>query len=119
MIEAIAGLLLCQLLGEGLVRALVLPLPGPVAGLGVLFGFLVWRGRTHPDFPVPSNLGRVSDVLLQNLSLLFIPAAVGAVQYLALLRQFAGQIALAIALSTTVALVVTAATLGAGVRLTK
>ena len=41
MIAAITGLLFCQLLGEVLVRALLLPLPGPVAGLGLLFGYLV------------------------------------------------------------------------------
>ena len=109
MIAAVAGLLICQLMGEVLVRALVLPFPGPVAGLGLMFGFLVWRGRSHVD-AVPVDLGHVADGLLRNLSLLFIPAAVGVVQYLGLLRQFAGQIAIAIAVSTTTALVVTAVT---------
>ena len=109
MIAAITGLLFCQLIGEVLVRALALPLPGPVAGLGLLFGFLVIRGRNEAEL-VPAELGKVCDVLLRNLSLLFIPAAVGVVQYLALLRTYAGPIALAIALSTLLALVTTAAT---------
>ena len=110
MIAAITALLLCQCLGEILVRALGVPLPGPVAGLGLMFGFLVLRGRRHPELAdtVPEHIGLVSDALLKNLSLLFIPAAVGVVQYLALLRTYAGQIAVVIAASTTLALVVTA-----------
>ena len=97
MIAAIAGLLACQLFGEILVRVLLLPLPGPVAGLGLLFLFLVWHGR-----------GR--DTLLRNLSLLFIPAAVGVVQYLDLLRANAAVITIAVAVSTILALVTTALT---------
>ncbi len=110
MIAAVSTLLLCQLLGEVLVRAFGLPLPGPVAGLGLLFAGLVVRGRLRPARPgaVPEDLGRTCDVLLGNLSLLFIPAAVGVVQYLALLRSYAVPIALAIVASTVLALVVTA-----------
>ncbi len=112
MIAAIAGLLACQLIGEILVRALLLPLPGPVAGLALLFLFLVWHGhgKADPADTVPLELGRVTDVLLRNLSLLFIPAAVGVVQYLDLLRANALAIATAIVLSTTLTLIVTAVT---------
>ena len=112
MIAAVAALLLCQLAGEILVRALMLPLPGPVAGLGLLFGFLVLRGRgrADPDDGVPVELGRVCDVLLKNLSLLFVPAAVGVVQYVGLLRTYAGSIAAVIAVSTTAAMIITAVT---------
>ena len=111
MIPAIAGLLACQLAGEILVRALLIPLPGPVAGLGLLFAYLTWRGRgqSDPAEAIPPDLGTVCDALLRNLALLFIPAAVGVVQYLDLLRRFAGAIALTIALSTLLTLVVTAA----------
>ena len=110
MIAAIAALLLCQLFGEILVRALAIPLPGPVAGLGLLFGFLVLRGRRRNDTAdvVPVELGRVCDVLLKHLSLLFIPAAVGVIQYLGLLRVYAVPIALAIAGSTLITLIITA-----------
>ena len=111
MIAAVAGLLACQLAGEILVRALALPLPGPVAGLGLLFLFLVWHGRSRSeDEPVPVELDRVAEALLRNLSLLFIPAAVGVVQYLGLLRTYAGPLAIAIAVSTLAAMIVTAFT---------
>jgi holin-like protein len=110
MIAAIAGLLGCQLLGEILVRALLLPVPGPVAGLGLMFGFLVWRGWRDPDAAIPVDLGRVTDAFLRNLSLLFIPASVGVVQYLGLLQHYAVGIAVAIALSTILTLILTAVT---------
>ena len=110
MIAAIAGLLACQLAGEVLVRALGLQLPGPVAGMGLLFLALVWRGRRAPAEAVPPALGEVADALMRNLSLLFIPAAVGIVQYLGLLRSYAGPLALAIVVSTLAALVVTVVT---------
>lgn len=109
MIAALAGLLACQLVGEVLARALAIPIPGPVIGLGLMFGFLVVRGRSHEE-AIPRDLGRVADAFLANLSLLFIPAAVGVVQYLGLLRRFAWPIALTVLVSTTAVLVVTAVT---------
>lgn len=112
MIAALAALLGCQLAGEILVRAFFLPLPGPVAGLGLLFAALAIRGRrAGPDAePVPDGIGRVADALLANLSLLFIPAAVGVVKYLDVLHDRAVPILLSIAVSTTLALIVTALT---------
>lgn len=44
MIEAVAAVLFCQLLGEGAARALSLPVPGPVLGLLILF---LEIGRAH------------------------------------------------------------------------
>ena len=112
MIAAVTGLLACQLAGEVLVRALALPLPGPVAGMLLMFLFLAWRGRgsADPAEGVPPEIGRVADALLGNLSLLFIPAAVGVVQYLALLRAYALPLAVAIFVSTLAAMIVTAVT---------
>lgn len=109
MIAAIAGLLFCQLLGEVLVRALSLPLPGPVAGMGLMFAYLSFRGRRRGADPglVPEHIGQVSDTLLRNLSLLFIPAATGIVQYFGLLGRYGWAIALSVMISTALAMVVT------------
>lgn len=117
MIPALFVLLACQLCGEVLVRALALPLPGPVAGLILLFAGLAVRGRGERAGTVPPELGAVCDALVRNLSLLFIPAAVGVVQYLGLMRTYAVPIAASIVASTVLALVVTALVFAAVSRL--
>jgi holin-like protein len=109
MIESLVILLFCQLLGEALVHALALPLPGPVAGMMLLFLALLWRGRKAPGEPqVPEALADTSDALLRNLSLLFIPAAVGIIQHTGILRESGLAIAVSIFLSTVLAMAVTA-----------
>jgi len=75
----------------------------------LMFSFLSLRGRRLGEEPgkVPNQIGTVADVLLKNLSLLFIPAATGIVQYFGLVKQFGWIIATSIAISTTAALIVT------------
>lgn len=85
-----AVLLACQLAGEIVTRLLHLPLPGPVLGMVFLFCALLLRGS------VPQDLGQVTGELLQNLSLLFVPAGVGVMLYARLLTD--NWLALAIAL---------------------
>jgi len=85
MIPGLSILLVCQLLGEVLARALHLPVPGPVIGMALLFLALLLRdqfspGTARPD-PGAPGLGRVADTLLSNLGLLFVPAGVGVVVY--------------------------------------
>ena len=87
-------LLGCQLVGEGVVRSLDLPLPGPVLGMVLLFVLLQWR---RP--PESANVLRASDALLRHLQLLFVPAGVGVVTYLGVLRADALPIAGALVLS--------------------
>jgi holin-like protein len=109
MIQAFAALLVCQLAGETIVRALALPLPGPVAGMGLLFLWLVLCPRKPDTAPeAPEALGAVADGLLRNLSVLFVPAAVGIVQHVGLLRAQALPIAAAIVGSTLLTLTVSA-----------
>ena len=109
MIESFVILLFCQLLGEALVHALGLPLPGPVAGMMLLFLALLWRGWKGPGQPqVPEALADTTDALLRNLSLLFIPAAVGVVQHTGILRESGLAIAVSIVVSTVLAMAVTA-----------
>ncbi|WP_235907848.1 CidA/LrgA family protein [Siccirubricoccus phaeus] len=51
MIGALAALLSCQLAGEVAVRALHLPVPGPVIGMVLLF---LWLQARRAEAPAPS-----------------------------------------------------------------
>jgi len=79
MLESLAILLLCQLLGELIVVYLNLPVPGPVIGMAILFFGLVLYGK------VPDKLSDTANGLLEQLSLLFVPAGVGVMTHLTLL----------------------------------
>ena len=76
MIHVLSTLLLSPLGGEQIVRAFVLPIPGPVIGMALLFLTLLARGR------VGEELRNGTSALLQHLSLLFIPAGAGVMLHL-------------------------------------
>ena len=103
MIEAGILLLLCQLAGESLVRAIDLPMPGPVLGAVFMLGFLCIRRG------VPDTLGRTSHDLLANFSLLFVPAGTGIILHAA--RLEAEAVALIAALIGSTALTIAVAAL--------
>jgi putative effector of murein hydrolase LrgA (UPF0299 family) len=102
MIQALTLFFACQLTGEVLVRAAGFAFPGPVLGMGLLFAILLARGQSTPA------LDRAGDGLLQNLSLLFVPAAVGVVQQAGLIAANWLAIAAALLVSTVLTLVVSA-----------
>lgn len=77
MINGLLWLLAFQLVGEVLVRALGIDVPGPVAGMVLLF--LVLQVRRPP---ARANLFRAADALLKHLQLLFIPAGMGVITVL-------------------------------------
>ena len=101
MINALTLLFLCQLAGEVIVHALGLTFPGPVLGMGLIFGGLMVVGRSGPA------LDGAADTLLRNLSLLFVPAAVGVVQQAGLIAANWLAISAALIVSTLLTLVVT------------
>lgn len=105
MIAALTILLIFQFAGEVCVRALGLPVPGPVIGMGLFFVFLLVRGGPG------ENTRHVSLSLLQHLSLLFIPAGTGIVLYGELLAREWLPLLAALLGSTVLALVVTAVVL--------
>lgn len=73
MLASLAVLLVFQCLGEGLVYVLGLPVPGPVAGMLLLFAALM-------AFPaLQERIEDTANELLRHLSLLFVPAGVGIV----------------------------------------
>lgn len=91
-------LLACQLAGEVIARLLHLPVPGPVIGMVILFCALLLRGD------VPEDVGAVAGGLLQNLSLLFVPAGVGVMLHAQLLAE--NWVALSVALLLSAALTI-------------
>ncbi len=112
MIRALTLLLFCQLAGEVLVRAVSAPLPGPVLGMLLLFLLLAARGRSWSD------LDTTADTILRNLSLLFVPAAVGVIQHTATLGTHWVALGAALLVSTVLTLSVTAIVFRAVARLT-
>ncbi len=111
MIQSLGLLLVCQLVGEALVRAEGLPLPGPV--LGMVFLFLVLLGRDRmagarwaPAFLRDGGVEATGKVLLANLSLLFVPAGVGVIRNLDVFAQQGVALAVALVVSTLLTLLV-------------
>lgn len=110
MIQGFAMLLVLQLVGEVVVHAFVLSIPGPVLGMGLLVLVLTLANRMRPitdEQLVDSPVGRVSQALLGNLALLFVPAGVGIVQYLGLVADQGIALGVTLVISTVATLIVT------------
>lgn len=102
MLEQIARVLFWLCIGEIASRSSLLPLPAPVTGLMLLYAELAIRGK------VPGDLGSLADRLLQFLGMLFVPAGVGVIAYLNLLRVEAVPILAAVIGGTAITIFVTA-----------
>jgi putative effector of murein hydrolase LrgA (UPF0299 family) len=103
-------LLAFQLVGEVAARGLALPAPGPVIGLALLVIALSLYQRWRPldeDALAASDLGHAARGLLAALPLLFVPAGVGVVQYMGLLREQGLALAVALVVSTVATLLAT------------
>lgn len=105
-------LLVCQLIGEIVTRLFQWPVPGPVLGMVILFCGLLVRGR------VPEEMSAVTGGLLQNLSLLFVPAGVGVMLHAQLLAENWVALSVALVLSAAITLVVTGLVMTWATRLT-
>lgn len=113
MITGLIALLACQLLGELVVRTLDVPVPGPIVGMVLMFLLLQLR-----DPRAESGLVQAPETLLRYLQLLYIPAGVGVVGYLAVLGASALPISVGLVAGWLVALLVTAGTAALVLRLT-
>jgi len=110
MIRGFFILLAFQLVGEAAARWLALPAPGPVIGLALLVIALSVYERWRPldeEALAASGVGQAARGLLAALPLLFVPAGVGVVQYLGLLREQGLALAVALVVSTVATLLVT------------
>ena len=113
MSDALTGftwLLVFQCAGEGVVRLAGLPVPGPVAGMALLFAALLLRGKA------PNALAAAAGGLGQHLSLLFVPAGVGVMMYVGQVASEWLPIAAALLVSTVLAIAATALTFARLVR---
>lgn len=104
MLEAVARVLIWLCVGEILTRLALIPMPGPVIGLVLLYLDLLWHKR------LPDDLGKLADRLLSLFGLLFVPAGVGLVAHVDVLRAEAVPILAAVAGGTVVTLLATIAT---------
>jgi len=111
VLNGILLLLMSQLAGEALARGSGIGIPGPVLGMAMLAAALLLWPRLQ------GVVAPVAAVLLSNLSLLFVPAAVGVVQVLPLLASEGLAIGVSVVVSTIASLIVTALTFRAVVRL--
>lgn len=82
MLSGFLILLAFLLAGDTVVYLFALPLPGPVLGMGLLLGWLVWRNRE-----IPAEVDAAASGILQYLSVLFVPAGVGVILYLERLQR--------------------------------
>jgi holin-like protein len=101
MVRAMMVLLLCQLAGTVVQQAAGLPVPGPVLGLILLLIILIRQNGAS------AHLHDTANGLLKYLGLLFVPAGVGVITELPVLRDNALAILVAIPVSTIMGLLVT------------
>ena len=104
MLAGFTWLLVFQCAGEALVWLAGLPIPGPVAGMALLFAALLLRKRA------PDAMTAAAGGLGQHLSLLFVPAGVGVMMYVAQVTDEWLPIVAALLVSTVLAIAATALT---------
>jgi holin-like protein len=102
MLEQIARVMFWLCVGELAARLGLLPLPAPVTGLILLYAELAVRGK------LPDDLGILADRVLQFFGMLFVPAGVGVIAYLDILKSEAMPILAAVIGGTAITLFVTA-----------
>ena len=102
MIEGLFFIFLFQLVGTAFAALLHLPVPGPVVGMGLLLAWLALRFKT------PASLEALCDIFLRYLPLLFVPAAVGILNYREVLLASGLPIIIILLFSTLAALLVAA-----------
>ena len=101
MIVELVRIFACLAAGELLCRTGILPFPGSVLGLIFLYTNLMMLGH------VPKELATLADSVLSVLGMLFVPAGVGVLAYLDLLRTEFAPIVTAVVIGTIITLGVT------------
>jgi putative effector of murein hydrolase LrgA (UPF0299 family) len=86
MLTAFLGLIGCQLAGELIRAATLVPIPGPLIGMFLLAALLALRSEKVAG-PIPPALDRTAETLIRLMGLLFVPAGVGIITDGDLLRR--------------------------------
>lgn len=102
MLKGIALLLGFQAAGELASYQLKLPISGAVCGMALLLLWLVASGKA------PEDLTRVTDGLLANMPILFVPVGVGAIVYIDVFQQHWAVIVLGVLAGTATTMLATA-----------
>jgi holin-like protein len=100
-LRGLAVLLVLQAVGEALAHALGLPFPGPVIGMILLIPALQVPQLREP-------VRAAAEMLLDNLSLLFVPVGVGVITHLDLISRYGVRLLVVIVVSTWIGMAVTA-----------
>jgi holin-like protein len=108
LIPAFLVLLACELAGDLLHQMLALPVPGPVIGMSILAAALAVR-RQGPTAKsaIIGGLEQTAETLIRHMGLLFVPAGVGLVAEIGVLRSQWLPIAAGLIGSTLLSLAVT------------
>ena len=105
MLRGLAVLLLFQLVGESLIFLLGVSIPGPVAGLVLLFAALPALDRLWKQDV--SSIDEAAETLLSNLGLFFVPAGVGVVALASILSAQIWALGAVLILSANITLMLT------------
>jgi holin-like protein len=108
MIPAFLVLLACELGGNALRQMLGLPVPGSVIGMAILAaGLAIRKAGTAPKSSIAGSLELTAEALIRHMGLLFVPAGVGLIAEIGVLRSEWLPIAAGLIGSTLLSLVVT------------
>ena len=109
MLHAIFLIFVLQLIGEFLQKYFELTVPGPVIGLLLMLGLLLFLKPSHgSDSGFGQRVMSTANTLLQHLSLLFVPIGVGVVMHLQLLESQLAKVLGVIVIGTLLTLIFTA-----------
>lgn len=107
MLVGITVLLVFQLIGEVLAYFTGGFVPGPVIGMGLIAVTLVLTRGAKMLQPAHQQTLETSRTILANLGILFVPAGVGIIQHLDLIRDRGFSLLAIVVLSTVITLTVT------------
>ncbi len=109
MLRAIFLIFVLQLAGEFLQKYFELTVPGPVIGLLLMLGLLLFlKPSRGSDSGFGQQVMSTANTLLQHLSLLFVPIGVGVVMHLQLLESQLAKVLGVIVIGTLLTLICTA-----------